>query len=82
MISGFYMPNQGSIKLNSELAGKSAYQIARSGIARTYQTSQLFDDMSVLENLLAAMQQGELGSPLVSKKSGNEAFALNLLFFR
>lgn len=79
MISGFYKPNQGSIELNQQLAGKNAYQIARSGIARTYQTSQLFDDMSVLENLLTAMQQGQLGHLFLSKKADQKELALNLL---
>jgi len=79
MISGFYKPNHGSIKLFDELAGKSAYQVARCGIARTYQTSQLFDDMSVLENLLAAMQKGQLGHPFFSSKVGQKELALNLL---
>jgi len=79
MISGFYQPNQGSIELNEQLAGKSAYQIARCGIARTYQTSQLFDDMSVIENLLTAMQQGKIGNPIIASKSGQEELALNLL---
>ncbi|WP_413702021.1 ABC transporter permease subunit [Psychromonas sp. KJ10-10] len=79
MISGFYKPNQGSIELNEQLAGKNAYQIARCGIARTYQTSQLFDDMSVLENLLTAMQQGRLGHPFISNKTEQKELALNLL---
>jgi branched-chain amino acid transport system ATP-binding protein len=79
MISGFYQPDQGCIELGEQLAGKNAYQIARSGIARTYQTSQLFDDMSVLENLLSAMQQGYMGTPFVSQKTGQKELALNLL---
>jgi len=79
MISGFYKPNQGSIELFEQLAGKSAYQVARCGVARTYQTSQLFDDMSVLENLLSAMQKGQLGHPFFSSKLGQKELALNLL---
>ena len=49
---------------NSELAGEPAFRVARAGIARTFQTPQLFERMTVLENLLVAMQRGELGSPL------------------
>ena len=65
MICGFYRPQTGSVRLGAaELAGKPAYEIARAGIARTFQTPQLFDRMSVLDNLLVAMQRGELGSPL------------------
>lgn len=79
MISGFYKPDTGSIRLLTELAGLSADKIARSGIGRTYQTSQLFDDMSVLENLLAAMQNGQLSHPFRSEKPGQRELALNLL---
>ena len=70
MICGFYRPQSGSVRLgDEELAGKPAHQIARAGIARTFQTPQLFDTMSVLENLLVAMQRGELGSPLTDVAS-------------
>ena len=70
MICGFYRPQSGSVRLgDEELAGKPAHQIARAGIARTFQTPQLFERMSVLENLLVAMQRGELGSPLTDVAS-------------
>jgi len=65
LIGGFYPPDRGSVKLGAvELAGAPPYAVARAGIARTYQTSQLFGQMSVLENMLAAMQRGGFGSPL------------------
>lgn len=79
MISGFYTPDQGSVMLNEEVAGLPAHRIARSGVARTYQTTQLFEDMSVIENLLAAMQQGTLGHPFYAEQSGQRDLALNLL---
>jgi ABC-type branched-subunit amino acid transport system ATPase component/ABC-type branched-subunit amino acid transport system permease subunit len=64
LIGGFYPPDRGSVKLGTaELAGAPPYAVARAGIARTYQTSQLFGQMSVLENMLAAMQRGGFGSP-------------------
>jgi branched-chain amino acid transport system ATP-binding protein len=65
MIGGFYKPDAGSIKLgDSELAGSAAWRISRAGIARTYQTTQLFGEMSVLDNVLVALRQGRLGDPL------------------
>ena len=36
--------------------------MARAGIGRTYQTTQLFPRMSVSENLLVALRGGRLGS--------------------
>ena len=70
MICGFYRPQTGSIRLGAdELAGKPTHAVARAGIARTFQTPQLFERMSVLENLLVAMQRGHLGSPLSGEAS-------------
>jgi len=72
MICGFYRPQTGSIKLGAdELAGKPTHVVARAGIARTFQTPQLFERMSVLENLLVAMQRGHLGSPLSDHASSS-----------
>ena len=77
MICGFYRPQTGSIRVgDAELAGEPAHAVARAGLARTFQTPQLFERMSVLENLLVAMQRGRLGSPLsdaASATSGAQA---------
>ena len=55
MLGGFYRPDAGTIRLGGEaLQGRPAYAIARAGVARTYQTSQLFGSMSVLDNLTIA----------------------------
>ncbi|MFT4174836.1 MAG: ATP-binding cassette domain-containing protein, partial [Rhodocyclaceae bacterium] len=64
MVGGFYRPDSGSIDLNGELAGLRAWQIARAGIARTYQTTQLFEQMSVLDNLRIALRAGRSGALL------------------
>jgi branched-chain amino acid transport system ATP-binding protein len=55
MLSGFYRPDAGSIRIGErEVAGLAAWRIARAGVARTYQTSQLFGSMTVAENLAIA----------------------------
>ena len=65
LICGFYKTGVGSVAIGDrELAGEPAHVIARAGIARTYQTSQLFAKLTVLENLLAAMERGRPGNPL------------------
>ncbi len=79
MISGFYAPDEGQIELGQPLAGQPAWKIARAGIARTYQTTQLFGEMSVLENLLAAMQGGRLGHPFRLPDAQQRSLALQLL---
>jgi branched-chain amino acid transport system ATP-binding protein len=55
MLSGFYRPDAGSIRIGArETQGLPAWRIARAGLARTYQTTQLFGSMSVAENLAIA----------------------------
>jgi ABC-type branched-subunit amino acid transport system ATPase component/ABC-type branched-subunit amino acid transport system permease subunit len=62
LICGFYRPDQGSIRLGQrELSGLSSPAVARARIARTYQTSQLFGELSVIENVLVALRRGRLG---------------------
>jgi branched-chain amino acid transport system ATP-binding protein len=60
---GFYRPDRGSIRLGSrEIAGLRSHQVARKGIARTYQTTQLFDHMSAIDNVLVALRRGRLAA--------------------
>jgi ABC-type branched-subunit amino acid transport system ATPase component/ABC-type branched-subunit amino acid transport system permease subunit len=59
MVCGFYRPDRGSVRLGqAELAGRSAATVARAGIARTYQTTQLFGSMSARENVALALPAG------------------------
>ena len=53
-ISGLYR-GEGRIRFRGKsIAGKAPHDIARLGIARTFQHGELFPQMSVLENLLTA----------------------------
>lgn len=55
MLGGFYRPDEGSIRLGQRaLHGERAWRVARAGVSRTYQTTQLFATMSVAENLAIA----------------------------
>jgi branched-chain amino acid transport system ATP-binding protein len=79
MISGFYAPDSGQIELQRPLAGLPAWQTARAGIARTYQTTLLFGEMSVLDNLLVALQKGRLGMPFSVSSAEQRRLAMDLL---
>ena len=59
MLGGFYRPQTGTIRLDGlEVQGRAAWRIARAGVARTYQTTQLFGSMTVAENLAIASGEG------------------------
>jgi branched-chain amino acid transport system ATP-binding protein/branched-chain amino acid transport system permease protein len=54
LISGFYVPSGGTIRFfGSTIAGLTSHELARQGIARTFQNTELFGQMTVLENVLA-----------------------------
>jgi branched-chain amino acid transport system ATP-binding protein len=73
LLGGFYRPDAGSIRLGQdEIAGRPAYAIARAGVARTYQTSQLFGGMSVFDNIAIALRKGRLGLPLLSRSAAGK----------
>ena len=53
LITGVYKPTEGSFYLCGErMDGKKTYQIVHAGIARTFQNVRLFNEMSVLENVM------------------------------
>ncbi|NIA25577.1 MAG: ATP-binding cassette domain-containing protein [Gammaproteobacteria bacterium] len=52
-LNGVYRPQQGSIRLRgTELIGLRPHRIADLGIARTFQNIELFENLTVLENIL------------------------------
>lgn len=53
VISGFYRATSGQVTLFGEaLAERAPYQLARAGVARSFQNTELFGTMTVLENVL------------------------------
>ena len=57
-ISGVYRPQAGSIRfLGDELVGERPDRIAKQGVARTFQNIELFDNLTVVENLMLGRHQ-------------------------
>ena len=53
VISGFYVPQEGEIWFKGHRRGPmKPYEVARLGLARTFQNIALFDGMSVLDNIM------------------------------
>lgn len=56
MLTGVYLPTAGEvIGFGRSLVGLRPYEITAMGLARTFQNIRLFKDLTVLENLLVAM---------------------------
>jgi branched-chain amino acid transport system ATP-binding protein len=83
-ISGFCPPDKGKILLeDNDITNHEPYEIAYKGLSRTFQITRVFQNLSVLDNLLAA--QSEKGEKLIStfRKSEESTIrkALELLEF-
>ncbi|MDX1431409.1 MAG: branched-chain amino acid ABC transporter ATP-binding protein/permease, partial [Gammaproteobacteria bacterium] len=85
LVCGFYKPDRGTVCLgDTDVAGRSSHVVARAGIARTYQSTQLFDQMSVLENVVIALRKGRLPARALFGSGGDreaEEIAESLLAF-
>jgi branched-chain amino acid transport system ATP-binding protein len=69
LITGIYRADEGQINFqNKSIAGLTTHRIVAGGIARTFQTIRLFQNLSVLDNVLAGrhcrMKSGVLGAML------------------
>lgn len=53
IITGVFAPTEGYVRfLGRTISGSKAHEIAKLGISRTFQTVELFDNMTVLENVM------------------------------
>jgi len=77
LITGVYSPTSGEMYFEGcRLSKKSPYQVARMGIARTFQNVQMFGNMTVRENVMVGLHTKSrcgflrclLHSPLVLKE--------------
>lgn len=77
VISGVYKPNEGMIKFNeTPIQGMRPYKINALGMARTYQVINLFQKMTVLDNVVVGMhsrlKEGFFSSLLKTGKERKE----------
>ncbi|MGQ9670993.1 MAG: ABC transporter ATP-binding protein [Desulfosoma sp.] len=77
LITGIYRPDQGEILFNNtSLLGLRTHRIISLGIGRTFQTIRLFQNLSVLENVLAGchcrMRFGAVAAMLGLKRHRRE----------
>lgn len=73
IISGFIPPDDGEIFFKGErITGLRPHVIARKGIARTFQLTNSFPNMTVLENILVALHREKWKSKSELKKQAEE----------
>lgn len=56
VVTGVYKPTSGRVTFDgAEITGRPSYEVVERGIARTFQSSRLFSDLSVLDNVIIGM---------------------------
>ena len=73
LLTGVYPPSSGTVTFRPDpkggeisIAGQKPFVMSRCGIARTFQNIRLFKDLTVLDNVVFAMEQRENYSLLAS----------------
>lgn len=62
LVSGDLTPNEGTITFQGEdITGVSPHRITRKGVVRTFQSTRLFGDMTVYQNVELALKFGDSG---------------------
>ncbi|MPZ71891.1 MAG: ATP-binding cassette domain-containing protein [Nitriliruptorales bacterium] len=58
VISGVYRPQKGSVRfLGEPILGKQPHEIAAMGLSRTFQNIELFENLTVIDNLMLGRHQ-------------------------
>ncbi len=67
LITGIYPPSSGTIRfLGTEIGGQKPHKIASLGITRTFQNVELFENMTVMENVMVGRHVRSRSGFLVS----------------
>lgn len=66
-ITGMYTPDSGEVRFDGEqISHLKAHKIAEKGIARTFQNLQIFTNMTVIENVMVAVEKTRKPNVLAS----------------
>jgi branched-chain amino acid transport system ATP-binding protein len=79
MISGIYLPETGRVSLDgADITGTTPHRLAELGMSRTFQNLQVFQSMTILENVVAGYhlkERGPLWADLLSLPSSRRRAA-------
>lgn len=66
-ITGYNKPQHGSVRLDGEdISSLAPVERARKGVVRSFQSLELFEDLSVYDNLLVASDDASFGRTLIA----------------
>ena len=91
VITGLYRPARGRVTLaGASLLGLAPHQVARLGVARTFQNTEVFKSLSVLDNVLVGRHahlcggvvRGALGLPPVAREEAEARWLARELLAR
>ncbi|MDQ2736394.1 MAG: ABC transporter ATP-binding protein [Pseudomonadota bacterium] len=64
-VTGFQKPDRGTVLLDGQdIGGHASWQIARAGLMRTFQNVRVYESLSLIDNLLVAMQAFDKANPV------------------
>jgi branched-chain amino acid transport system ATP-binding protein len=69
-LTGFYRPQEGVIDFHAaqhgtvDLVGKAPHRISHMGVARTFQTSRMFNALTTFENVKIGVESGQKTGPI------------------
>ena len=80
VVTGVYRPTSGKVRFDgADITGHPSHEVVARGIGRTFQTSRLFSDLSVLDNVIIGMhtrtKTGVLGALFLPGASRREMAA-------
>lgn len=65
VVTGYYKPTTGTVRFEGkDISGMKPHQLTRIGIARTFQTIRLFNNLTALENVLVGMHHRLKAGPV------------------
>jgi branched-chain amino acid transport system ATP-binding protein len=77
LLTSVYSPSSGNVlSFGKSLVGKKTFEITKHGLARTFQNIRLFKDLTVLENVLIALDHKP--TLITIRQIGSTFFGLSL----
>lgn len=69
-VSGVYSPTSGTVRFNEiDITGRPTFKNARDGLARTFQTPRVFEELTVLENVTVPLLNTSQSDDAIDEKA-------------